>query len=50
MLTEIRLPLQQVPRTILRSIIQDAYSLGGDIPRFVILGIRARVVRYYRVG
>ena len=40
MLTEIRLPLQQVPRSILRSIVQDAQYPGTELPRLVILGIK----------
>lgn len=49
-LREVRLPLQQVPRNILRSIVQDAQFRDADYPQFVVLGYRGRVVTYYRAA
>ena len=37
-LREVRLPLQEAPRNILRSIVQDARFREERYPRFVVLG------------
>jgi hypothetical protein len=49
-LREVRLALQQVPRNILRSIVQDAHFRNDSYPQFVVLGYRGGVVRYYRAA
>ncbi|WP_187270984.1 hypothetical protein [Neolewinella aurantiaca] len=49
-LREVRLPLQQVPRNILRSIVQDAHFRNDRYPKFVVLGYKGRVVTYYRAA
>ena len=49
MITERHLLLDQLPTKLLRSVIQDALISNLPVPTLVVVGVRNKVICYYRV-
>lgn len=48
MITERHLLLDQLPAKLLRSVVQDALMANLPVPTLVIVGVRNKVICYYR--
>lgn len=42
--------LNQLPATLLRSVLQDVYLANLPVPERIIVGFRNKVIHYYRIA